>query len=791
MDLTFILLATSSILYVLLSASLVGAALIRGAHRHRIGGLLPLYVLLSFLWTVGQVALYLGRPGPQSGDLLARLLLYALLPLAMLFLALTCQFLTPHGHAAYSGAAPSPAEQAPPARSARSEPVTREGLSWHWWTLGLAWLVAVVVVYEGPPAMTGFSFDILIPPFIRHWLAFASLVAGWGFILAAAAVLTYRAYHRSRQPLHRNRILCWSLALALTFAGGVAFLSGNRGWGSMLQFAGSSSAAYLLMAHTLPDVRRLARDTLSYLILTLLMVTLCAALFLAGYYTLQAVPGYPPWLLALPLALVLATVVRPLLDWVRRRITGKAITVEQDASRVLSEYSTLTSNILDLEDLSIVALGLVREALNVRRGALLVVEDDDGKSVTTGGWASDGRATMPPGHVHLRVVTSTGRDLPPIQLAPESPLVQHMLQEQRPVTQYDLDLQRRFRRMSVREREWLSSLDMDIYVPICTEGGWIGLMTLGPRQTGQPYSRDDLCLLGRLASQTAATLQNAQQFELMKTHSAECERIIWRLSADKQALARLDKDKAVFLGLAARELRGQLQSIKGYVDLLCEMESTRSFTPEQDNQMIEGIRNSLQSLDGITQALRDASEMELEAPKLQMLPVSLEMVVEATVAPWEEALKEQSLTFSTQGLEDLPTIVADGHGLQAIFAELLQNACRFTPAGGQIQIRGLLRDGELAVQDQSVEIVVADTGRGIDREDLARVFDPFFRRREGMLSGIGQNQLKTAGPGLGLTRVRRIVQAHGGRIWAESPGYNEADCPGTEMHLILPLKGRV
>jgi signal transduction histidine kinase len=332
---------------------------------------------------------------------------------------------------------------------------------------------------------------------------------------------------------------------------------------------------------------------------------------------------------------------------------------------------------------------------------------------------------------------------------------------------------------------------MDIYVPICTDGRWIGLMVLGPKQTGQPYSRDDLSLLGSLANQAAATLQNARQFELMKAHSAECEGIIWKLSADKQALTRLDRDKSDFLGLAARELRGPLQSIKSYVDLLWEMVSTRALTPEQGNKIIGSIRSCVQDLDGLTQTLRDASKMGLEAPKLQMQPVSIETAVEAAVAPWTEALKEQSLTFSTQGLEDLPTIMADGHKLQDVFAELLNNAYRFTPNGGQIQIRGILRDGELAVQDQSVEIVVADTGLGIDREDMVRVFDPFFRRGEVVLSGVGRSRFKTAGPGLGLSRVRGIVQAHGGRIWAESPGYNEANCPGTEMHLVLPLKGRV
>jgi signal transduction histidine kinase len=93
-------------------------------------------------------------------------------------------------------------------------------------------------------------------------------------------------------------------------------------------------------------------------------------------------------------------------------------------------------------------------------------------------------------------------------------------------------------------------------------------------------------------------------------------------------------------------------------------------------------------------------------------------------------------------------------------------------------------------QDQSVEIVVSDTGIGIAPEELERIFEKFYRVGDVLLHSTGRTKFKGAGPGLGLTIARGIVEAHGGRIWAESPGYDEETCPGGEFHIVLPVQPR-
>jgi signal transduction histidine kinase len=90
--------------------------------------------------------------------------------------------------------------------------------------------------------------------------------------------------------------------------------------------------------------------------------------------------------------------------------------------------------------------------------------------------------------------------------------------------------------------------------------------------------------------------------------------------------------------------------------------------------------------------------------------------------------------------------------------------------------------------DQKVEIVVTDTGIGIDPDDLERIFDKFYRVGDVLFHSTGKIKFKGAGPGLGLTIARGIVEAHRGRIWAESPGCDEEACPGSEFHVVLPVR---
>jgi signal transduction histidine kinase len=780
-NMTLILLALASILYASLLAALVGRYLRRRGLRHWADVLLLAYVLLSFLWTLGQLVLQLEPLLDYSGllprDLLAGLLWYALIPLALLFLGVTCQFLT--------------------RRFVRRGPKMRSGLGWSWWLLGLVWLALVVLLSEDWSALLaapGESLEFTLNlvegwwGVQRVWLAFLVLVVGWACAMVAAMVLTIRAYRHTQQPLHRSQIAYWGLTTSLTLVGGLLFLIGRGGWGSLLHLLGSASGTYLLLTHRLPHMRRLLRRMLGYLVITLLMTSFYAAAFLLGYYALQAVPGYPPAVVAASLTLLLVAIVHPLLDWVRAVVAGTASRGGRDASRIVAEYSILIGNLLELEDLAVVALGLVREALEIRSGTLFVMEQK-GASHTRGTDQNGRGSTVPRDGIvyHLRGVAGVGKDQPGLRLSSESPLAEYLSHEQRPLTQQDLDLQRRFRAIPAQERQWLSDQDMDVYVPICTEGEWIGLLALGPKMSGEPYFDDDLDLLLALSNQTAVALQNVRLFDELNARNAECERTNRELAAANQVLVRLDRDKTSLLRAISHEVFRPQDAIVGYVDLLRELSRTGSLTAERGEELVQGIASAVQRLKEIAANLSEVTRVESETINLQLGPVSIASTVQAAADHWVQALQERKLTFSTLGLEDLPRIKADSGRLQQVFVELIHNAIRFTPDGGQLRVRGSRRDDEPSGSGEWVELVMTDTGLGIAAGNLERVFDPFYRSGNVILHDAGRTEFGTAGPGLGLYVVREIVKAHGGRVWATSSGYDVETCPGTEIHILLPL----
>jgi len=117
----------------------------------------------------------------------------------------------------------------------------------------------------------------------------------------------------------------------------------------------------------------------------------------------------------------------------------------------------------------------------------------------------------------------------------------------------------------------------------------------------------------------------------------------------------------------------------------------------------------------------------------------------------------------------------------------VMNAIKYTPDGGKVTISGYPVDqGDTRFPDGGVEVVVGDTGIGIDPRFKDLIFTKFYQTGELALHSSGKTKFKGGGPGLGLAIVRGIVQAHGGLVWAESPGYDEEKNPGSNFHVILP-----
>jgi PAS domain S-box-containing protein len=272
--------------------------------------------------------------------------------------------------------------------------------------------------------------------------------------------------------------------------------------------------------------------------------------------------------------------------------------------------------------------------------------------------------------------------------------------------------------------------------------------------------------------------------------------IIVNLEKSSADLARLNRMKDSFLGLASHELKTPLTVIMGYSELI-----TTDMADKIDKtvlEMVTNISNAAGRLDNIIKDMVDVSLIDEKRLQLKMEDIQLNRLIEAAVAELRFffSMRKQEVVVSLD--ESIPTLRGDALRLMQLLSNILGNAIKFTPDGGRITIASsakyLLRgvpaaDPNAAGREHHLflEITVSDTGIGIDREDQLRVFDKFYEVGNIQEHSSGKVAFKAKGAGLGLSIAKGIVDMHGGEIWVESTGYNPERLPGSTFHILLPL----
>jgi signal transduction histidine kinase len=234
----------------------------------------------------------------------------------------------------------------------------------------------------------------------------------------------------------------------------------------------------------------------------------------------------------------------------------------------------------------------------------------------------------------------------------------------------------------------------------------------------------------------------------------EVGRLARSLTGMAQRLGELDRLKQRFLEHITHDLRSPLAAISGYAEMM-SLGMSGPVTPKQTEQLKVMQANSRRLAEYIDDIL-DLAKLEAGGMAVERNPVALEPLIQSILDLLQVQAQEYGVHLEMRCEPGLPSVPADADLLHRAITNLVGNALKFTPQGGRI-LAEARRDGPGAVR-----VSVNDTGPGIPKEQLEKVFDKFFQVVETKV------QARKVGTGLGLTITREIVQAHGGRIWVES-----------------------
>jgi signal transduction histidine kinase/DNA-binding LacI/PurR family transcriptional regulator len=337
-----------------------------------------------------------------------------------------------------------------------------------------------------------------------------------------------------------------------------------------------------------------------------------------------------------------------------------------------------------------------------------------------------------------------------------------------------------------RQPEWLPEDRSWLGIPLFAKNKVVGLLTMS-RTGPNSFNQDEVLLADTFAVQASIALENARLYDKETSFNQLLERMVGERADELNKvitrLEKLDRNKSDFIQVAAHELRTPLTIIKGYMGML------KSAPPIKENPTLtlamDGVLQGTDRLHQVVNSMLDVARLESQVLSPHLETVTLGPILRLIQKDYVEDLKTRQLTLELDpGINAVPPIRADSELLQKALDNVVVNAIKFTPDGGSIHIHAATVNGE---RGDMCEIRVRDTGIGINDADKEMIFEKLYQVGKVELHSSGRTKFKGGGPGLGLAIAAGIVKAHQGKIWVESPGYDEEKLPGSTFFIHIPL----
>ncbi len=275
-------------------------------------------------------------------------------------------------------------------------------------------------------------------------------------------------------------------------------------------------------------------------------------------------------------------------------------------------------------------------------------------------------------------------------------------------------------------------------------------------------SANPLFVEGELSKHNGGTISVDITFAALFDREGRLVNII----ADVHDLTRFrqaEEMKNTFISSVSHELKTPVALIKGYASTMRRADA--NWTPEVVGDSLQVIEEEADRLNELIENLLDASRAQAGRFKLTPVELDIDELVVKVVKKYQAQSKTHQIIADVA--PNMPLVLADEARITQVLGNLISNAIKYSPEGGEIRVTG-------QTLPQEVVISISDQGMGISKEDQQQLFNSFYRTEKAMRKGI-------AGTGLGLYLSRVIVESHGGRIWVDSAGAR-----GSTFYFSLP-----
>ncbi len=246
-----------------------------------------------------------------------------------------------------------------------------------------------------------------------------------------------------------------------------------------------------------------------------------------------------------------------------------------------------------------------------------------------------------------------------------------------------------------------------------------------------------------------------------------------------------ERSKSNFINVAAHELRTPLTILEGYANMIrAEAEEGSRF-----HIYTEGLGNGFRRMHEIIGDMIDASLIDLGSVELKVRQINLESTIRLVTDKLQKIFAERKVELIVSPFYVDSETYGDEERLAKAFTKVIMNGLKYTPDNGQVNITAaFIRQDEASDELAGyIDVQISDSGIGIAPENQDLIFNKFASTSAYELHSSSKTNFKGGGAGLGLAIVKGIIEAHEGRIWAESPGYDEEKLPGTTFHIELPI----